>query len=183
MARDNAGRIFQERRLLVPNDGKHESLVTQIEISDPVSHQLYICVPRQRVCQLEWFSAFEFTHHSTSVSSNREPGSPTLENLGKLSIEGMETEGTRETGVVEAGAIGNDSPILTSREFWYSPQLGINLISKVQDPRLGSQKFEVSELVLGAPDTKLFKIPANSKVIDLREHTRPSSPAQNPVAK
>jgi hypothetical protein len=41
IARDRAGRIFQERRLLVPEDGKHESVVTQIEISDPVAHELF----------------------------------------------------------------------------------------------------------------------------------------------
>src|SRR4051794_25364606 len=45
IARDRSGRIFQERRLLVPDDGKHESPVTQIEISDPVSKELYICFP------------------------------------------------------------------------------------------------------------------------------------------
>jgi len=45
IARDAAGRIFQERRALVPDDGKAQSGVTQIEISDPVSHELYICMP------------------------------------------------------------------------------------------------------------------------------------------
>jgi hypothetical protein len=59
IARDTAGRIFQERRLLVPDDGKHDSPVTQIEISDPVSHALYICVPRELVCQVELFSPRE----------------------------------------------------------------------------------------------------------------------------
>src|SRR3981189_1245110 len=56
IARDTAGRIFQERRSLVPDNGQIESAVTQIEISDPVSHELYICVPSERVCQLEVFS-------------------------------------------------------------------------------------------------------------------------------
>jgi len=36
IARDGAGRIFQERRLLAPPDGEHESVITQTEISDPV---------------------------------------------------------------------------------------------------------------------------------------------------
>jgi hypothetical protein len=36
IARDKSGRIFQERRLLVPEDGKQESVVTQTEITDPV---------------------------------------------------------------------------------------------------------------------------------------------------
>src|SRR6266481_1940085 len=35
IARDAAGRIFQERRALVPDDGKTKSGVTQIEISGP----------------------------------------------------------------------------------------------------------------------------------------------------
>jgi hypothetical protein len=61
IARDNAGRIFQERRLLVPDDGKHESIVTQIEISDPVAHDLYICRPREQVCQRESFKAHGFS--------------------------------------------------------------------------------------------------------------------------
>jgi len=49
IARDKSGRIFQERRLLVPEDGKQESVVTQTEITDPVSHEQYICVPQERL--------------------------------------------------------------------------------------------------------------------------------------
>jgi len=62
IARDKAGRIFQERRYLVPDGGKIESAVSQIEISDPVSHELYICVPSEHVCQLELFCAPESAH-------------------------------------------------------------------------------------------------------------------------
>jgi hypothetical protein len=87
IARDKAGRIFQERRLLVPNDGKHESIVTQIEISDPVAHDLYICVPQEHVCQVEVFSPPEFIHSGEPANfATRRPGSPTLEDLGKQSL-------------------------------------------------------------------------------------------------
>src|SRR5256885_4207597 len=61
IARDAAGRIFQERRALVPDDGKAQSGVTQIEISDPVTHELYICMPYGRTCQLEVFSPPEYS--------------------------------------------------------------------------------------------------------------------------
>lgn len=53
ISRDTLGRIFQERRVLLPDDGKSESPVSQIEISDPVKHELYICMPSEHVCQLE----------------------------------------------------------------------------------------------------------------------------------
>lgn len=179
IARDNAGRIFQERRLLVPEDGKHESVVTQIEISDPVGHRLYICVPRERVCQLEQFSAPDFAPPPTAGTAANQPGGPSREDLGKQSVGGVEAIGTLEKAVIESGAVGNDSPLLVKWEFWYSPQLGVNLISKREDPRFGIQNFEVSDIVLGQPDAKLFEVPANFKVIDLRTTVQPS-PDQSP---
>jgi hypothetical protein len=179
IARDKAGRIFQERRLLVPDDGKHESVVTQIEISDPVSRQLYICVPRERVCQVEFFSAPQFVPPAVGpASAAKQPGSPGREDLGKQFVSGLETLGTRETTVIEAGAIGNDSPIMVSREYWYSPQLGVNLISKLQDPRIGTQDFEVQDITVGEPDKKFFAVPPGSQIIDLRR--TPPAPISDP---
>jgi hypothetical protein len=83
--------------------------------------------------------------------------------------------------VIPAGAIGNDRPVLTKREFWYSPKLGVNLISKRQDTRFGTQNFELTDIILGQPDPKLFELPVGSKVIDLRKETQlPASQAQAP---
>jgi hypothetical protein len=176
IARDGAGRIFQERRLLVPEDGKHESIVTQIEISDPIGHTLYICMPRERVCQVELFSAPEFVPPPTVATARARPGSANLEDLGRQPIKGLETVGTRQTGVIETGAMGNNSPIEFTREYWYSPQLGVNLVSKLQDPRVGKQNFEVAEIVLGEPDAKLFQPPRGSTVIDLRKRVTVGAP-------
>lgn len=41
---------------------------------------------------------------------------------------------------------------LESREYWYSPELGINLLSTRSDPRIGKQIFRASDLVLSEPD-------------------------------
>jgi hypothetical protein len=173
IARDRAGRIFQERRLLVPEDGKHESVVTQIEISDPVTHELFICVPREQVCQVEDFDAPAFQPPKTAASARE---GANLRDLGKQSVGGVETIGTRETVVIEAGKIGNDSPIEVQREYWFSPQLGVNLISRLQDPRVGVQNFEVSDITLTDPDVKLFKVSSKMKVIDLRaQNERPAA--------
>ncbi|HEX3354621.1 MAG TPA: hypothetical protein VHS34_17510 [Terriglobales bacterium] len=165
IARDAAGRIFQERRLLVPPDRERESVITQIEISDPVAHQLYICKPGEQVCQLESYSPPVFAGTPSAIPSQERTS---REDLGKQFIGGLEAVGTRETTVVEPGAIGNDSELHIVREYWYSPQLSINLSSKLQDPRIGTQDFEVSDVVPGEPDPKLFKIAPGSEVIDLR---------------
>jgi hypothetical protein len=177
IARDKSGRIFQERQLLVPDDGKSVSGITQTEISDPVLHRLYICVPRESVCQLEAFSPAETVLPSTNSAASKSGDTPGVESLGKQSIAGLEAVGTREIATIPTGAIGNDSPILTRREYWYSAQLGINLLSIRQDPRFGTQKFELSDVALGDPDEKLFEVPAGSKVIDLREQEKTASPA------
>ena len=170
IARDAAGRIFQERRMLVPNDSQQDPPITQIEISDPVSHALYICRPRELVCQLEVFSRLEGTNSSPAApASAKAPGSPDVEDLGTQAIGGVETVGRRETVVIQSGARGNDRPIMTKREFWYSPLLGLNLISKREDPRFGTQNFEVTDIVIGEPDPKLFEPPSGSKVLDLRK--------------
>src|SRR5260370_38344469 len=180
IARDTAGRVFQERRLLVPDDGKDAAPVTQIEISDPISHAFYICVPQELVCQVEIFSAPEPAIPPVSTAE-RKPGSSGPEDLGKQTIRGLETVGARDTMVIPPGAIGNHPPVLTQREFWYSPQLGVNLISKRQDTRFGTQNFELTDIILGQPDPKLFELPIGSKVIDLRkENELPASQAQAP---
>jgi hypothetical protein len=90
------------------------------------------------------------------------------EALGDKIVNGVETVGTRETSTVSASALGNDHPIVAVKEFWYSPALGINVIEKRQDPRFGDQSFTVSDIALGEPDTRLFQMPANFKVVDLR---------------
>jgi len=97
--------------------------------------------------------------------------------LGKQSVAGLETVGTRETTIIPAGTVGNNSPLLSKREFWFSPQLGVNLISKRQDPFSGTQNFEVSDITLGDPDAKLFEVPSGFKILDLRKPPELSSPS------
>jgi hypothetical protein len=162
VVRDRAGRIFQERRMLVPDDGKHKSLVTQIEISDPVAHNLYICSPPGKTCQLEFFTAQEFSPPPTGPSPNRE-------DLGKRLIDGVNTVGTLVTRVIPSQLIGNDQPITMKIETWYSPQLGVNLLTKREDPRSGSQTFELSDVSMGEPGASYFKVPGGYRVIDLRD--------------
>jgi hypothetical protein len=178
IARDKTGRIFQERRMLVPDDAKSESIVTQTEISDPVTHELYTCRPNDRACHLNAFEAGNPFWPLAGVKAK--PGvSTSPESLGKQSIAGMETTGTREMMVIPTGAIGNDGPILSKREYWYSKQLGMNVLSIREDPRFGTQKFELSDVVVGEPDAKLFEPPEGFRIVDVRTPVvvRPSESA------
>lgn len=176
VARDAHGRIFEERAWFVPDDGKHESVVYQVEMSDPATHERYVCRIAEHVCRVQNYVASEFAGPRAAGSPVKQGGAG-VESLGTQVIAGVETVGTRETTLIETGTIGNQSPILERREFWYSPKLGVNLITKREEARFNSQEnFEVTNLNLGEPDTKLFTPPDGFKILDLR------NPPERPAA-
>jgi hypothetical protein len=180
IARDSKGRIYQERWFLVPKNGKALSEMTTIQISDPGAHTHYNCFmlgQQQHVCELVSFApsvnAVYQMQSPVNTSIAEEDGSFLHQDLGKQSMSGVETSGTRDATTYNPGVFGNDRKMTVEREFWYAPQLGINLLSKRSDPRFGSQTFTVTNLILSEPDSKLFDLPEGFKVIDRRKNAPP----------
>jgi hypothetical protein len=179
IARDAKGRIYQERWFLVPKNGKEESVMTTIQISDPNAHTHYNCLMlgQRHVCELIAFSPSTSTVYQvqgppTGPLPNDE-GTVTHEDLGKQMISGVETSGTRDATIYNPNIFGNDRKMTIEREFWYSSHLGINLLSVRSDPRFGKQTFTVTNLVLSEPDLKLFELPEGFKVVDRRKNAPP----------
>jgi hypothetical protein len=85
----------------------------------------------------------------------------------------METTGTRDAVIYNPGVFGNDRKVTVEREYWYSTQLGINLLSIRSDPRFGKQTFRATNLMLSEPDAKLFELPDGFKVEDRRKDLPP----------
>jgi hypothetical protein len=168
VARDSSGRIFQERRMLVPGGDKNTSQITELDFSDPNLHELFICFPSLRTCRLHHYdAAVEFHLPPPGQLPDRE-GNLTREDLGKNTLEGIEVVGTRETLTLSPNTIGNSQPLSVTKEFWYSPQLGINLMVKRVDPRHGTQIFSVSGLKLSSPAPAVFQLPQGYAVQDMR---------------
>jgi hypothetical protein len=172
IARQSNGRFYQERWMLVPKNGPMESRMTHIQIADPNSHTLYTCVMGMNVCRVTNYGGETATVYKPEVQPSgvlpNGQGSVTNESLGKDATQHVETEGTRITRNFNAWALGNDRAFTITREFWFAPSLGMNLISKISDPRFGSQSFTVTDLVLGEPDPQLFETPKGYVVKDDR---------------
>ncbi|HXW56755.1 MAG TPA: hypothetical protein VEJ67_13470 [Candidatus Cybelea sp.] len=173
IARDSSGRVYQERRTFHPVGDAAESIIRQVEYADPSSHELYVCRPVSRTCEIENY----FVPAKVAVPpppGEFDEGRRFLSRvgLGTDTVAGLEAIGSRETMTIFAGTIGNDRAVEVIKEFWYSPQLGINLIEKRQDPRWGMQNFEVSDISQGEPDPKLFELPANFRLVDMRGKPR-----------
>jgi hypothetical protein len=79
--------------------------------------------------------------------------------LGTREIEGLRTEGTRTTVSIPAGAIGNERPIETVTERWFSPELRIVVLSRSSDPRFGTTTYRLTKITRAEPATALFEPP------------------------
>jgi len=180
IARDSSGRIYQERWFLVPKNGKIESKMTTVQIADPNAHTLYNCFMLQqpKQCILSGYApstAAVYKEASPPPGElNDGAGTAMHEDLGKQSIDGLETTGTRDSVIYNPGVFGNDRKVSVEHEFWYSAHLGINLLSIRSDPRFGKQTFRATNVILAEPDPKLFELPEGFTVQDRR--TSPSMP-------
>jgi len=89
---------------------------------------------------------------------------PQTESLGKRVIEGIEAEGTRTTITLPAGQVGNEQPIQTVSESWFSPELQIVVMSKNSDPRMGETVYRLTGIGRAEQPRSLFEIPADYKI-------------------
>lgn len=170
ISRDSAGRIRQERWLLVPKNGKVQSQMNVIQIADPVAHTLLNCFVRENRCELQRYGGSVSNQYVPRLGSSTTPdGSQTSESLGGDSVQGIAVVGMRETTTINVWARGNDQPMVSSREFWWSPQLGISLISVLDDAMIGRQEFRVTAISTVEPEAGLFAVPDGYKVMNLRD--------------
>lgn len=171
IARDSSGRVFQERRYLMPNGNTATTRLFLLQYDDPNRHERLICRPFAKVCEISRL----FVPNNLAVRPAgplpNGAGTLTREDLGRKEIEGIDAVGTREITTLNAGVFGNDKPQPVVKEFWYSPRLQINLVTQRFDPRVSSaQNITVTNLNLNEPDPKLFEPPAGFRILALDAH-------------
>jgi len=88
-------------------------------------------------------------------------GGGTTTALPPREIDGVKVTGERTTWTIEAGRIGNEKPIVSSREVWRSPELMLTVQSRDADPRMGEQNYRLEKIRRGEPDPALMKPPAD----------------------
>jgi hypothetical protein len=88
------------------------------------------------------------------------------EALGTQEINGVMASGTRTTEIIPAGAVGNEQPIQTVSERWFSPELQIVVKAVHTDPRMGQTTETLTNLNRSEPDPSLFQVPADYTVME-----------------
>jgi uncharacterized protein YecT (DUF1311 family) len=168
VARDGKGREYREARDLVPADSDREPPLIRTIVYDPKTSLITNCMPDRHVCRQVSFNPT--AHPLDAPEGSSQDGKSVLkrESLGGKTIDGVQVTGTRETTTFVAGAFGNDKPVVVTKEIWYSPELQFNLLVTRDDPRNGTQKFEVTDLKLGEPGEEWFAIPDGYRVVQER---------------
>jgi hypothetical protein len=155
--------VFQERRFFAPDGLRVETRLTRTEIADPVAHTLAYCYPDRHVCELR-----SYADATLGVQQAGGRSSLTRENLGTVSANGLQLIGTREVVTIPGATVGTDRPLTVTKEFWYSPQLAVNITTRRLDPRSGLELFTITDIVQTEPDSALFTLPHNARFIDYR---------------
>jgi hypothetical protein len=169
IARDEHGRIFNERRPLVPSSETATPPILSIHIYDPQTRTNTFIDPQNKVA---WQSTLNRPPSSLPPEvgsiplSGASPASPYVkeEDLGTRKMEGVDVHGIRDTQTIPAGANGGKEATVVD-EYWYSDDLRLNMLAIHKDPRSGQQTTTVTQLNRGEPDPAIFEIPSGYKVL------------------
>lgn len=86
------------------------------------------------------------------------------ETLPPQIIAGVYVTGLRWKRFIPATTGGSGADIVVVTERWYSPELKIQLLARIIDPRAGDTSEVVTNLDRGEPDPSEFQIPADYKI-------------------
>jgi hypothetical protein len=101
-------------------------------------------------------------------------GAGSVQPLPGREIEGVRVNGERTSWTIEAGRVGNEKPIVITREIWTSPDLMLTVHSRDFDPRSGEVNYRLQQIRRGEPDANLMRVPTGFQRIGL-----PAAPAAN----
>ena len=175
IARASSGRIYNERRVLVPATFKGEPRLLSAHIYDPSSRLSTFYTPQTHVARQMTLRAPDRTPQAALPPAQQvvKPG-VTETDLGSQQLDGVELHGRRDTRVVSAEASGTGKPVTVTDEYWYSEALSIYMIIRHNDPRTGEQLVAVSKVERVEPDAQRFAVPSDYKIVD---ETPPESPS------
>jgi hypothetical protein len=178
-ARDSEGRTMRQINLERPNG---EPPILNTSVSDPINQTRTQWTDLSKTATVMHFSQPQSTppavpgngvgsgegapHEAPNLPMRASQVKAEREQLGGKTIAGVYAEGIRVTRTIPEGAEGNDRPMITVIETWYSPELKITLFSVNSDPRMGTRTTEVTELDRAEPDPAVFQAPEGYTVKD-----------------
>ncbi|HTT03967.1 MAG TPA: hypothetical protein VMF64_01660 [Steroidobacteraceae bacterium] len=157
-----------------------------ITINDPVNGRRYILYPQRKVAVGLPIRAGSTSSDATDASDELSTpfgllgfgmgvgARPLTEasvaetSLGKQVIQGVSAVGTRIVRTIPAGVLGNESPITSTRDTWFSADLGVPVQITQKSSIGGVVTLTLEQLARAEPDPTLFTPPADYKLRTIR---------------
>ena len=179
--RDGQGRTRVERGM--EGDGAANALQLNIMITDPVGGQLYLVRPQSKLVEAIKLTpqviALQAAVHSPAdsqvpfalmgigmgIGASLATEAATNEtSLGQKVVNGVTATGTRVVRTFPAGVLGNEKPITSTVDEWFSADLGVP-VQVTQKSSIGGEiSLNLTQVVRGEPDSTLFAPPAGYTV-------------------
>lgn len=170
IARDSTGRIYNEFRPFMPIAVSTVPQPTSIHLYDPQNRMSEYLYPLRKTYQamvLNRPPSTDTLDNSASPTSASEQLSDFThkEDLGNRTMLGLSTHGVRVTQTLPAAQSGTGRDVVVTNEYWYSETLRINLLTKHDDPRMGTVAMTVTQIDQAEPDAALFGVPSNYTLV------------------
>ncbi len=164
VARSNTGRIYNERRQLLPRGYHGEPRLLSSHIYDPNTRVSVFLNPATRIAREQVLEA----RGPSSPTSRRVPTTPDVveSDLGVQLLDGVELHGLRKSRTIPAAVSGTGKNVDVEDDYWYSTDLALDMIIRHSDSRSGEQMVAVTEVKRTEPDATLFAVPPGYKLVD-----------------
>lgn len=163
IARDSAGRIYNERRRMVPSSFTGTPEVDQSHIYDPETRLNTFLDPATQIAHQ---SVLTKPLAAPALVARVNSRSVQEEDLGSDIMENVAVRGTRRTRTISAQSSGTGQAVVVIDEYWYSDDLHLNMLVKHDDPRTGHQTVTVTHVTRAEPPETVFEIPSTYRVVD-----------------
>ena len=168
VARDSRGRVRLEFRQMLPASVTNvEPQLITVTLIDMTAGTRMTCFTENRVCRV---MTVRKGMHAPILPAGPIGHDEYLErlDLGHGQKSGQDAIGTRETLTLRTGLVGNDRPLISRKEIWYSPSLEINVSTKRESPKTGTDVLTLGDINLGEPPAEMLATPAGYRVMDER---------------
>ena len=190
--RDSAGRVRREQSIV----GLTQAALPVVTITDPTAAVSYTLDSRTRTAYraplqayvrsggMPVSSTFYARYFEGRVVVRPEPPAPRPEGpddvvgvipagtgsrtemLTTQQIAGLWSTGTRTKVTLRSGMVGNDRPFDVTTERWTATDLNVVVLSRSNDPRVGTTEYQLTNVVRVEPPAALFVVPTGYRVVD-----------------
>ncbi|MBV8437341.1 MAG: hypothetical protein JOY95_07500 [Silvibacterium sp.] len=169
-ARDSQGRTYSAgERQWTYFDGNKNVLKSEMlyRIDDPVANTATSWDTTTKFVKVVHFPQKVSKEEGSEVECHCDDAAldAKVERLDAKTISGVVVEGIRSSYTVTTE--NNSKPIVVVHERWFSPELKIVVLETNDDPRSGTTKNELIDIVRGEPDITQYRAPADYVIREL----------------